>query len=107
MPDFMDLMKKAKEMQTKMQEAKEKMANQTIDVQTGGGLVKMTFSGEGNAMALHIDPSLLTPQDGEIVQDLILAAFQEAKVRIEGQQAEFMQKSMGGMPLPPNMKMPF
>ena len=107
MKDLMGLMSKAKEMQARMQALQEEMASITADGQSGGGLVTVTLSGKGEMRGLKIDPSLFREDDVEILEDLILAAHNEAKARVEQVMAEKTQELTAGLPLPPGMKLPF
>lgn len=111
MADFLKLMKQAKQMQAKMEAAKADLANLTASGKSGGGLVTLSLSGEGHMKSLSIDPSLLAEGETEIVEDLIIAAFHDAKVKLDQAQASSMQDAMadslGGIELPPGMKMPF
>jgi DNA-binding YbaB/EbfC family protein len=101
------LMKQAQEMQTKMQEMQEQLASAEIEGSAGGGMVKVTLNGKNEVRAVKIDPSLLDPSDAEVVEDLIAAAFNDAKVKVEAHTQEEMQKITGGLDLPPGMKLPF
>ena len=67
----------------------------------------VTLAGEGNMKGLKIDPSLLSSEDAEIVEDLIVAAYQDAKVKLDVAKADAMKEAMGDIQLPPGMKMPF
>ncbi|PHP69099.1 YbaB/EbfC family nucleoid-associated protein [Zhengella mangrovi] len=107
MKDLMGLMSKAKEMQAKMQALQEEMANVTADGQSGGGLVTVTLTGKGEMRGLKIDPSLFKEDDVEILEDLILAAHNEAKAKVEQVMAEKTQELTAGLPIPPGMKLPF
>lgn len=107
MKDIMGLMKQAKEMQSKMQDAQAQVADIEVEGRAGAGLVSVTIMGGGNMKGLKIDPSILNPDDAEIVEDLIVAAYQDAKVKLDEAQAETMKSAFGDMQLPPGMKMPF
>ncbi len=110
MKDLMGLMKQAKEMQAKMEAAQASVADLEVTGRSGGGLVSVTLAGGGNMKALTLDPSLLgSADDGdrEMLEDLIIAAFQDAKVKLDQAAAETMKSAMGDIPLPPGMKMPF
>ena len=107
MKDLMGLMKQAKEMQAKMQAAQESVAALEVTGQSGGGLVSVTLTGEHNMTALSVDPSLLSGEDKEVVEDLIVAAYQDAKIKLNTAQAESMKSVMGDIQLPPGMKSPF
>ncbi len=106
MKDLMGLMKQAKQMQAKMQEAQSQVADLEATGKSGAGLIELTLTGEGNMRGLKIDPSLLT-EEAEILEDLIVAAFQDAKVKLDEVRSKTMQSAFGDMQLPPGMKMPF
>ena len=107
MKDLMGLMKQAKEMQSKMQSAQAEVADLEAEGRAGGGMVTVTLTGEGNMKGLKIDPSLIDGEEAEILEDLIVAAYQDAKVRLDEAKAETMKSAFGDMQLPPGMKMPF
>ena len=107
MVDIMGMMKKAQAMQAKLQDAQEELARLDVEGQSGGGMVKITLTGKGEMKAVQLDPSLLTPADKEMVEDLILAAFADAKAKADRLTAEKMQSLTAGLPLPPGMKLPF
>lgn len=107
MRDIMGMMKKAKEMQAKMQEMQEEIANLEITGSSGAGLVSITLNGQGNIKAIKIDPSLIKPEESEILEDLIMAAHNEAKAKIETAVAQKTQEMTAGLPIPPGFKLPF
>ncbi|AGF74052.1 hypothetical protein BAnh1_01600 [Bartonella australis AUST/NH1] len=109
MRDMMSMMKKAKEMQEKMRQIQDEIANLQITGTAGGGLVSVTLNGQNTITAIKIDPSLIKPEDTEILEDLIMAAHNEAKVKIEAAAAEKNQRitvELAGLPLPPGFKLP-
>lgn len=105
--DLMGMMKKAQEMQAKLQEAQEELGRLEVQGASGGGMVAVTMTAKGDLKSVAIDPSLLTPSDKEMVEDLIIAAFADAKAKAERVAAEKMQALTAGLPLPPGMKLPF
>jgi len=107
MRDIMGMMKKAKEMQAKMQQMQEEIAVMEVTAQSGGGLVSVTLNGQGLIKAITIDPSLVKPEEAEIIEDLIMAAHNEAKAKIETAIAEKTQEMTAGLPIPPGFKLPF
>jgi DNA-binding YbaB/EbfC family protein len=107
MVDIMGMMKKAQAMQAKLQEAQEELGLLQVEGQSGGGMVRVTLTAKGEMKAVHIDPSLLTPADKEMVEDLVLAAFADAKAKADRAASEKMQALTAGLPLPPGMKLPF
>jgi DNA-binding YbaB/EbfC family protein len=105
MKDLMKMMKQAQELQSRMQKVQEELTALEIEGQAGAGAVRVTLNGKGEMRALRIDPSLMKPGEAEIVEDLVLAAFQDAKAKVEAQMQEKMQDIAGGLPLPPGLKL--
>ncbi len=101
------LMKQAQEMQAKMADMQAKLADIEVTGASGGGLVSATLNGKGELRGLKIDPSVVDPDDVEVLEDLIVAAFNDAKAKVEAHVSEEMQKLSGGLQLPPGMQMPF
>lgn len=97
MKDLNALMKQAQEMQANLQRAQEKMAESIAEGTSGGGMVKLTLKGPGEITALTIDDSLLTPGEGEILADLIVAAHADAKRKLDAVNAELMREAAGPM----------
>ena len=107
MVDFMGMMKKAEELQQKMQAMQDEAGRATVDGHSGGGLVTVTLSGKGEMKSLKIDPSLFKEDDVEVLEDLIVAAHNEAKGKAEQMMQQKMAEMTQGLPLPPGMKLPF
>lgn len=107
MKDIMGLMKQAKQMQEKMQVMQDELAELTASAQAGGGMVEVILTGKGAMHAIKIDPSMFKEDDVEILEDLIVAAHNEAKGKIEQLTAEKTAELTSGLPLPPGMKLPF
>jgi nucleoid-associated protein EbfC len=105
MKDLMNMMKQVQDIQGRMQQMQEELAALQIDGQSGGGLVKVTLNGKMEPKAVKLDPSILKPEDVEMLEDLILAAFQDAKGKVEAALQAKMQEVTGGLPLPPGMKL--
>ncbi len=105
--DIGKMMKEAQQLQARMAEAQEEIAKAEAVGNSGGGLVTVTVTGKGEMKNLRIDPSLLKPEDAEIVEDLIMAAFPDAKAHVDAVVAERMQAVTGKLPLPPGFKLPF
>ena len=105
MKDIMGLMKQAQQMQARMAQMQEELAAVEIEGRAGGGLVTVTLDGKGALKRVKIDPSLMKPDEAEIVEDLILAASQDAKTKVEAVLQEKVKEATGGMPLPPGMKL--
>ena len=107
MKNIGDLMKQVQEMQSRMQEMQEDLARMTVTGRSGGGLVEVTVTGAGKASAVAIDASLMKLEEMEILEDLIVAAFNDARGKSEQASAEKMKDVTGGLPLPPGLKLPF
>ena len=102
-----NMMKQAQELQKKMADAQEKLNSIEVEGVSGGGVVKVIATAKGEIKRINLDESLLKPEDKEIVEDLILAAVNDAKQKGEIAAQEEMKSITGGMPLPPGMKLPF
>ena len=100
-----DMMKQVQELQGRMQRMQEDLAALEVTGQSGAGMVTITLNGKGEMRAVKIDPSLLKPDDAEMVEDLVLAAFQDAKGKVEGEMQKKMQEVTGGLPIPPGLKL--
>jgi hypothetical protein len=107
MKDILGLMGKVKEMQARMQEMQDGLADLQVTGLSGGGLVKVTLNGKGAMKSLAIDPSLLKADEAEILEDLILAAHNDAKEKAEEAVAQKTRELTAGLPIPPGMKLPF
>jgi DNA-binding YbaB/EbfC family protein len=107
MKDLMGMMGKAREMQERFQKLQEEIATMEVAGQAGGGLVQVTLTGKFEMRALRIDPSLFKEDDVEVLEDLILAAHNDAKVKIEAAMQEKTKEMTAGLPIPPGMKLPF
>ena len=101
------LMKQAQEMQGRMAEMQEALSRLEVSGESGGGMVQATVNGKGEALRMTIDPSLLTPDEQGMVEDLVVAAFNDARRKAEAVAAEEMSKLTGGLELPPGVKLPF
>ena len=100
------LMKQAQQMQADMQKAQEEMANLTVTGVSGAGMVKITMTCKHEVRGLEIDDSLLA-DDKEMLEDLIIAAFNDAVRRVEKTVQEKFSGMTSGLSLPPGMKLPF
>jgi nucleoid-associated protein EbfC len=83
----------------------EELASLEVEGQSGAGLVRLTMSGKGDLRRVSVDPSLMKPDEVEILEDLLLAAHQDAKSKLEGVMQEKMSEVTGGLPLPPGLKL--
>ena len=102
MNNFSDLMKQAQKMQKQLMDAQKKVDELSVEGTSGGGMVKVKLSGKFEIQSLVIDPKLMTPDDATMVSDLVVAAYNDAKKKVEEQ----ISFNMGGI-LPPGMKLPF
>ncbi len=107
MKDISQIMRQAQAMQAKINEAQKKLEAMEVEGQAGGGLVKVRLSGKTALLGLTIDPSLLKPEEAEIVEDLIKAAHDDARRKLEDAQNEEMKSIGGGLGMLPGFKMPF
>jgi DNA-binding YbaB/EbfC family protein len=105
MKDLMGMMKQAQQIQERMQKIQEELAAMEIVGQSGGGLVQSTLNGKGELRRLKIDPSLMKPEETEILEDLIVAACQDGRTKVEAAVQAKMQEITGGLPLPPGLKL--
>ncbi len=105
MKNIMSMMKQAQELQSKMAELQAELETMEVEGTSGGGLVKCTLTGKGVMARLSIDPSLIKPEETEILEDLIVAAHNDAKQKAEKAMAEKMQALTSGLPLPPGLKL--
>jgi DNA-binding YbaB/EbfC family protein len=107
MKNLGNMMKQAQQMQAKMAEMQEALDKVEISGASGGGLVKVTLTGKGEMRKVTIDPTLVDKDEIEVLEDLITAAHNDAKAKVEAHAAEEMSKVTGGLQLPPGMKLPF
>jgi hypothetical protein len=101
-----DLMKKAQRMQEDMKLAQERLAQEQVVGESGGGLVKITLTGKYEVKRVEIDSSLMG-DDKEMLEDLVAAAFNAASQRVAEKAKESMAEMTAGLPLPPGFKLPF
>ncbi|MEH6494991.1 MAG: YbaB/EbfC family nucleoid-associated protein [Pseudomonas marincola] len=107
MKNLGNLMKQAKEMQGKMAEMQASLESHELTGVSGAGMVEVTLNGKGDMRGLKIDPTIIDPEDPEIMEDLIKAAHGDARAKVEAYSQEKMQEMTGGLQLPPGMQMPF
>jgi nucleoid-associated protein EbfC len=105
MRDLMGIMKQAQAMQEKMQAAQEELDRLEVEGGSGGGMVKVTMTAKGQLKAIAIDPSLMNPDEKEILEDLIVAAMNDARTKAERAMQERMAEVTKGLPLPPGLKL--
>lgn len=105
--DIGEIMKQAGEMQARMKEMQEKLSELEVTGEAGGGMVKVVMNGKGYAKAVAIERALMKEDDAEILEDLIAAAINDAKSKLETQSQEQMKEMTAGLALPPGFKLPF
>ncbi|MGE3147892.1 MAG: YbaB/EbfC family nucleoid-associated protein [Pseudorhodoplanes sp.] len=105
MMDFMNMMKQAAGLQAKMQALQSELETLECEGHAGGGLVAVTLNGKGELKRVSVDPSLLKPEEKEIVEDLLIAAHAEARRKSEAVMQDKMKALTGGLPLPPGLKL--
>ena len=105
MPDFLGLMKQATELKSKMEAMQAELDRMEVEGTAGGGMLTLKISGKGDLRGVHVDESLLKPDQKEILEDLIVAAHADARRKLETMLAEKMQAMTGGLPLPPGLKL--
>ena len=105
--NFNNMMKQAQDLQKKMAEAQKKVESLEAEGTSGGGLIKIIIDGKNNVKSVKIDESLISKEDVEILEDLILAAFNDGKEKIQKKISDEMSLITGGLQLPPGFKMPF
>jgi DNA-binding YbaB/EbfC family protein len=107
MADIMGLMKQAQALQERMAEVQKDLESLEVEGAAGGGLVRVTLSAKGAMKGVTIDPSLLTSDEKEVLEDLLVAAHADARVKAERLADEKMKTVTAGLSLPPGMKLPF
>ncbi len=105
MRDLMGIMKQAQAMQQKMQDVQAELDTVEVEGSSGGGFVKVRMTAKGHVKAVSIDPSLLVADEKEIVEDLIVAAANDARAKAERAMQERMEEVTKGLPLPPGLKL--
>lgn len=101
------MLKQAQEMQARMADMQADMERREVSGGAGAGMLELTLNGKGQMRRVKIDPALMQSSNAEMLQDLIVAAHNDAKSKLDEIQAEEMSKLTGGLPLPPGFKMPF
>lgn len=104
--DFSKMLEQAQEMQKKMADAKESLKNISIEGESGGGGIKVILNGNGEMISIQIDPKILA-EEKSVIEDLIVAATNNAKKNVESKTQEEMSKLTGGLQLPTGFKLPF
>ncbi|GGE40709.1 nucleoid-associated protein [Marinicauda pacifica] len=107
MKDLAGLMKQAQEMQKKMQDAQERLADVEVTGQSGGGMVRIEMTAKGEVKKLHLDKAIVDPEEVEVLEDLLAAALNDARRKADEAQQKVMGEVTQGMGLPPGMDLPF
>lgn len=94
------MMKKVQKMQKEMKKLQENLKQRTVETTVGGGALTLIMNGEKNVESVHIDPSIIDPEDAEMLEDLVVAAVNEASKKVDDMMAQEMGKITGGMHLP-------
>jgi DNA-binding YbaB/EbfC family protein len=106
MPSLDELMKAAQNVQEQMAAAQAKLDHIEVEGASGGGLIKVRATARGRIIGIDIDPSMLTYESKEMLEDLVVAAFNDAKSKADQAGSAEMNKLTAGMPLPPGFKLP-
>ena len=101
------MMQQAQQMQSKMTELQARLEAEETDGSAGGGMVGVRVNGKGNLLKASIDESLLKPDEKEVLEDLLVAAYNDARAKVDAAFSEEMKRMTGGMGLPPGLKLPF
>ena len=107
MVNINQIMKQAQEMQKKMQEMQEDLASQEYTGKSGGSMVTLIIDGANNMKSLKINPSLIKVEEKEILEDLIVAAYNDARTKVDANSKNSMSGMLSGLGLPPGFKLPF
>ena len=107
MNNISNLMKQAKEMQDKMQELQKKVEQTEVEGTAGGGMVKITINGKHIATKVEIDPELINVEEKDVLEDLFVAAINDATKKVSENMNNELGSMSGGLNLPPGMKLPF
>lgn len=105
--DIGEMMKQAAALQSRMAAMQEKIAAIEVEGASGAGMVKVRLNGKGFCQSTSIAPALLKPEDAEVLEDLLAAAINDAKAKLDAAAADEMKSATAGIPLPPGMKLPF
>ena len=101
------MMKQAQEMQAKLVAVQERLATIEVGGTSGGGMVDVTLNGKGEMRRVRIDPSLVNGGEAGMIEDLVVAAFNDAKAKLDARVAQEMAKVTGGLNLPPGLGLGF
>ena len=107
MKNLGQMLQQAQKVQQRMNELQAELANTEVSGSSGGGMIQVTMTGKFEVRRLTIDPSLFKPEEKTVVEDLIVAALNDARAKAEAKISEKMSELTGGLPLPPGMTLPF
>ena len=107
MPDFEEIMQMAQNAQAELQKAQDNLDKVEVEGASGGGLVKVRATAKGRILGLDLDESLLQPAEKAMLEDLIVAALNDARAKADAAASSEMQKMSTALPLPPGFKLPF
>ena len=107
MKNLGQMMQKMQEMQSRMADMQARLGDLEISGSAGGGMITAVMNGKGELRRMKIDPSLIKADDKEMLEDLIVAAVNDAKGKVDTTAQDEMGKITGGLPLPPGFKLPF
>ncbi|MSP67202.1 MAG: YbaB/EbfC family nucleoid-associated protein [Alphaproteobacteria bacterium] len=107
MKNIGQMVKQAQELQERMSAMQAELAKHEVEGASGAGMIKVVVTGKGELRKVKIDPSLIDPKEPEVLEDLIVAAVNDARAKVEAHVAAEMGKLTGGLQLPPGMKLPF
>jgi DNA-binding YbaB/EbfC family protein len=100
MKDIGKLLKQAQQMQTKMAEMQAKLADKTVESSAGGGMVKIVMNGQHEVLSVNIEPEVVDPADVEMLEELVAAAVNEARAKVDEMVKGEMSSLTGGLPIP-------
>lgn len=107
MPDLDEIMKLAQNAQAELQKAQDRLGTIEVEGISGGGLIKVRATAKGHILGVDIDESLLTPSEKQMLEDLVAAALNDARLKADQAAQQEMSKMTSGLPLPPGFKLPF
>ena len=107
MKNLSQMMKQVQEMQEKMQSMQAQMEDLIVEGSSGAGMIIVNLNGKGVGREVKIDPSIVDPNDVGLLEDLVAAAVNDARSKVDGKVAEKMQEVSGGITLPPGFNLPF
>ncbi|MHB9880276.1 YbaB/EbfC family nucleoid-associated protein [Pacificimonas sp. ICDLI1SI03] len=107
MKSMEEIMRAAQNVQEQLAQAQAKLDDIEVEGQSGGGLITVRATAKGRIVKVDIDPSLLVPDDKEMLEDLVAAAFNDAKTKADAAGQAEMEKMSSSLPLPPGFKLPF